>query len=91
MPNLDDSLHWPLLSAGDWIQLRELSPFLEQFKELTLYFSSTTECRIFDCCLDLEDLLVDIKQKYIDKKGTFRKIMVCWIGSIMQPMQHTQN
>jgi hypothetical protein len=59
---------WPLLSTQDWIELKELCPFLELFKELTLYFSKTTECRMSDVCLDFEDLLVDIKLKYIDKK-----------------------
>jgi hypothetical protein len=50
------------------MELKELCPFLELFKELTLYFSKTTECRMSDVCLDFEDLLVDIKLHYIDKK-----------------------
>ena len=61
-------VNWPLLSDDDWIQLKELCPFLEQFKDLTLYFSATKECRMSDLCLDFEDLLVDIKEKYLDTK-----------------------
>ena len=61
-------MEWPLLADDDWIQVKELCPFLEQFKDLTLYFSKTTECRMSDLCLDFEDLLVDIKIKYLDKK-----------------------
>jgi hypothetical protein len=64
----NNDVEWPLLSDDEWIQLKELCPFLEQFKELTLYFSKTTECRMSDLCLDFEDLLVDIKVKYLDKK-----------------------
>jgi hAT family C-terminal dimerisation region/Domain of unknown function (DUF4413) len=33
-----------------------------------LYFSKTTECRMSDVCLYFEDLLVEIKVQYIDKK-----------------------
>lgn len=62
---------WPLLSIQDWIDLKELCPFLELFKDLTLYFSKTTECRMSDVCLDFEDLLVEIKLQYIDKKEQF--------------------
>jgi hypothetical protein len=68
LPTIDDYVEWPLLSTQDWIELKELCPFLELFKELTLYFSTTTECRMSDVCLDFEDLLVDIKLKYLDKK-----------------------
>lgn len=68
LDNVDNEVKWPLLSDDEWIQLKELCPFLEQFKELTLYFSKTTECRMSDLCLDFEDLLVDIKVKYLDKK-----------------------
>jgi hypothetical protein len=59
---------WPVLSTQDWIDLKELSPFLELFKDLTLYFSKTTECRMSDVCLYFQDLLVEIKAQYIDKK-----------------------
>jgi hypothetical protein len=65
---VNNDVEWPLLSDNDWIQLKELCPFLQQFKELTLHFSKTTECRMSDLCLDFEDLLVDIKVKYLDKK-----------------------
>jgi hypothetical protein len=65
---LDNNTEWPLLSAEDWIQLKELRPFLAVFKDLTLYFSTTTECRMSDLCLDFEDLLVDIKLQYLEKK-----------------------
>lgn len=68
LPTVDDTVLWPLLSADDWAQLKELSPFLELFKELTLYFSTTTECRMSEICLDFEDLLVAIKRDYLDKK-----------------------
>ena len=68
LPTMDDSLMWPLLSIQDWIDLKELCPFLEQFKCLTLHFSKTTECRMSDVCLDFEDLLVEIKLQYIDKR-----------------------
>ena len=68
LPTLDSEVEWPLLSDEDWIQLKELCPFLNQFKELTLYFSATKECRMSDLCLDFEDLLVGIKVKYLDKK-----------------------
>ena len=61
-------MSWPILSNQDWIELKELCPFLELFKELTLYFSTTTECRMADVCLDFEDLLVEIKLQYLDKK-----------------------
>ena len=59
---------WPLLSTKDWIELKKFCPFLELFKDLTLYFSTTTECRMSDVCLYFEDLLVEIKLKYLDKK-----------------------
>ena len=36
-----------------------------------MYFSKTTDCRMSDVCLDFEDLLVDIKVKYLDKKEQF--------------------
>jgi len=47
----NNDVEWPLLSDDEWIQLKELCPFLEQFKQLTLYFSKTTECRMSDLCL----------------------------------------
>jgi hypothetical protein len=59
---------WPVLSIQDWFDLKELCPFLELFKDLTLYFSKTTECHMSDVCLYFEDLLVEIKVQYIDKK-----------------------
>jgi hypothetical protein len=65
---MDKDVEWPLLKDDDWIQLKELCPFLEQFKDSTLHFSKTTECRMSDLCLDFEDLLVDIKVKYLDRK-----------------------
>jgi hypothetical protein len=68
LPTVDNDVKWPLLSDDDWIQLKELCPLLQQFKELTLYFSATKECRMSDLCLDFEDLLVDIKLKYLDMK-----------------------
>jgi hypothetical protein len=68
LPTIDDSVDWPLLSTQDWIELKELCPFLELFKELTLYFSTTTEPRMADVCLDFEDLLVEIKVSFLDKK-----------------------
>jgi hypothetical protein len=68
LPSIDEDVPWPLLSTQDWIELKELCPFLGLFKDLTLYFSTTTECRMSDVCLDFEDLLVDIKLQYIDKK-----------------------
>jgi hypothetical protein len=68
LPNLDDAVLWPLLSSEDWNDLKEVVPFLGQFKDLTLHFSSTKQCRMSDCCLDFEDLLVDIKLNFIDKR-----------------------
>jgi hypothetical protein len=65
---MDNTVEWPLLSDDDWIQLKELCPFLKQFKDLTLFFSTTKEVRMSDLCLDFEDLLVDIKVNYVDKK-----------------------
>jgi hypothetical protein len=65
---MDETVDWPILTAEHWVELKELCPFLESFKDLTLYFSTTTECRMSDVCLDFEDLLVDIKLQYIDKK-----------------------
>jgi hypothetical protein len=68
LPGMYRTVEWPLLTDEDWMHLKELSPFLSLFKVLTLYFSSTTECRMSDICMDFEDLLVDIKLKYLDKK-----------------------
>jgi hypothetical protein len=65
---LNNEVKWPPLTDSDWNQLKELCPFLKQFKDLTLYFSATKECRMSDLCLDFEDLLVDIKLNYLDKK-----------------------
>lgn len=62
-------MEWPLLNVSDYDELRELVPFLQLFKELTLHFSSTKECRMSDCCLDFEDILVVIKVEYLDKKN----------------------
>ena len=67
LPNFDTSVEWPVLSSQDWIELKELCPLL---KDLTLNFSTTTEIRMSDLCFDFEDLLVDIKLKYLDKKET---------------------
>ena len=68
LPTLGKTVKWPIISDDDWTQLKELCPFLQQFKALTLHFSTTSECRMSDVCLDFEDLLVDIKVNYLDKK-----------------------
>jgi hypothetical protein len=65
---MEETVDWPILTAEHWVELKELCPFLDLFKELTLYFSTTTECRMSDLCLYFEDLLVDIKLQYLDKK-----------------------
>jgi len=65
---MEDTVSWPILTSEDWVDLKELYPFLDLFKELTLYFSKTTECRMSDLCLYFEDLLVEIKLQYLDKK-----------------------
>lgn len=71
LPNIDSAVEWPLLVAKDWEDLKELHSFLERFKNLTLNFSKTTECRMSDVCLDFEELLVAIKKDYLDKKSEF--------------------
>jgi hypothetical protein len=68
LPTIDEAGPWPVLPTQDWLELKELCPFLELFKELTLPFSTPTECR-----MDFEDLLVDIKFQYIDKKEEIQK------------------
>jgi hypothetical protein len=65
---MEETVDWPILTAEHWVELKELCPFLELFKELTLYFSRTTECRMSDLCLYFEDLLVEIRLQYLDKK-----------------------
>ena len=67
LPNFDTSVEWPVLSSQDWIELKELCPLLHLFKDLT---PTTTEIRMSDLCFDFEDLLVDIKLQYLDKKET---------------------
>jgi hypothetical protein len=67
LPTLYPEVLWPLPSDSDWGQLKELNKFLLQFKDLTLHFSKTTECRMSDICLDFEDLLVAIKVEYLDR------------------------
>ena len=55
LPTMNPEVLWPLLSDSDWGQLKELNEFLRLFKDLTLNFSKTTECRMSDVCLDFED------------------------------------
>jgi hAT family C-terminal dimerisation region/Domain of unknown function (DUF4413) len=79
LPNADKDVEWPILSDESWTELKELCPFLSLFKDLTLYFSSTTQCRMSDVCLDFEDLLVKIKLQYLEKEDQISSKL--WYGA----------
>jgi hypothetical protein len=73
LPTTNLNVQWPMLNEEEWLELKELCPFLAIFKELTLFFSKTTKCRMSDLCLDFEEILVDIKFNYLDKKENISK------------------
>ena len=56
----------PMLSHDVFRELKELMPFLDLFKQLTLLFSNTTKLRVSECALEFEDILVKIKTEYLN-------------------------
>ena len=54
---LHETVDVPMLSHNDFRELKELMPFLDLFKQLTLIFSNTTKLRVSECALEFEDLL----------------------------------
>jgi hypothetical protein len=68
LPEMDPTVPWPILNDEEWVQLKELCPLLALFEDLTLHYSKTPNCRMSDACLDFEELLVEIKSNFLEKK-----------------------